>query len=863
MTSFPSQFSEDVSDATTSAPFMTCIQDDQEFIGNARERNMTSLDGRRLIKGRMRVALLWWSLRWLPSSLRTRVFLELLQGSYDREDIWLWNEGDEVLMEGVDWSGPPPPWTSAAAALERRLARTPAQTLRRKEVQFATLETRAAMIVWLALTSTAYKRADKDRGGRNCEECNMLELIDVWHDSLPRGVREWFDQHSERYDDRAFTEAMDQAGHSCHKPRREWVTWWLFMRSELFPTQQDHIIYLRGEHCVPCLAHKPTRGSDSPPSWTPSPALVALRCIWDDIAESRDFFKWLRHRPINGFKEANGFLSSLPRDTDEDRLEEWQAMDSCIETAAHGGSLNIRSWCMAMCWRMMPDGLSYPIRVEQFIHLWNESHIWHFDFLPPLTPVPEFRDAIRDSGHTCWQEEMDNYAAAVAFLNEDPEVVGIDVQKDSRCQVCRLQWRLRSLGETLPVEEPVFKADLTELLDMLQTECSRRNVSWNNILASVQHHDVHGPILVTNSLKDLHYTLDNSIGQGHSMRTDHIDLNVPHCLQRLIPQAPHLTQDITKIFHPDIDIVYVQHNSNGLQHSNYSMTPMANPITNGTQGQDSRAQYPVLHDIQLPSYTTSTRSGNVNYSAYGQSWIPYDQPMVQDLEVSQTQVSGRRSIPLLISELVNSSVEDGVTTRPRVPGAAMTQDEPATGSVEQDTTTDEADLSKDYMIEEIETFFTESFERLGVELHGTKRNEKLPWLQFDNTLEDEGIEIINWPEDVLTPGKGSNSSKGLAGVPVRDLKKIYKAIHSDTAKLELRHIPGARKPGQAVSQQEFFVESSASGSRKRPRDAETDGDSRPKKLFVFKNIRFDGVMEAWKVCLYRFLELSLTLYRTD
>ncbi|KAJ7586921.1 hypothetical protein C8J56DRAFT_890848 [Mycena floridula] len=225
--------------------------------------------------------------------------------------------------------------------------------------------------------------------------------------------------------------------------------------------------------------------SDSLPSWTPSPALVALRCIWDDIAESCNFSKWLQHCPINGFKEANEFLSSLPRDTDEDCLEEWQAMDSCIETAAHGGSLNIHSWCMAMFWRMMPDGLSYPIHVGQFIHLWNESHIWHFDFLPPPMPAPEFRDAIRDSGHTCWQEEMDNYAAAVAFLDEDPEVVGIDVQKDSRCQICHLQWRLRSLGETLPVEEPVFKADLTELLDML-TECSRRKVAWDDVLTSVQ-----------------------------------------------------------------------------------------------------------------------------------------------------------------------------------------------------------------------------------------------------------------------------------------------------------------------------------------------------------------------------------------
>ncbi|KAJ7586706.1 hypothetical protein C8J56DRAFT_1085266 [Mycena floridula] len=224
--------------------------------------------------------------------------------------------------------------------------------------------------------------------------------------------------------------------------------------------------------------------------------------------------------------------------------------------------------------------------------------------------------------------------------------------------------------------------------------------------------------------------------------------------------------------------------------------------------------------------------------------------LLQDFEPLQTEVPGRRPTPLLISDPVNPSVGNDVYSQPRDSGAAMNQDNLAAVSVQQEIISDKADLSKDDMIKEIKTFFTESFERLGVELHGTKRNKKLPWLQFDDTLEDEGIEMVNWPKDVLTPGKGSNSSKGLAGVPVRDLKKIYKAIHSDTAKLKLRHIPGARKPGQAVSQQEFFAESSASGSRKRPRDAETDGDSRPKKQFVFKNIRYDGVMEAWKYLWY-------------
>ncbi|KAJ7586710.1 hypothetical protein C8J56DRAFT_106519 [Mycena floridula] len=265
--------------------------------------------------------------------------------------------------------------------------------------------------------------------------------------------------------------------------------WWLFMRSELLPAQQESIIYLRDKYCAPCLAHKPTRGSESPPSWTPSRALVAIRCMWDNMFDNRDFSQWLSDLPIHGFKEANDYFSSLPRDTDEDKYfswantypcclrdtvtqyspEEWQAMDDCLTGSEHGGSLNIRSWCAAMHWRMMPPGLSHSARVKQFIDAWRYSVLRELDFLPPPTPAPGFRDAIRESGHTCWEEsQMDDYAAAMDFLpEEDPEVVGIDVRKYSRCQVCRLQWRLKDWGGTLPAEEREFSADLTDLLVML------------------------------------------------------------------------------------------------------------------------------------------------------------------------------------------------------------------------------------------------------------------------------------------------------------------------------------------------------------------------------------------------------------
>ncbi|KAJ7588425.1 hypothetical protein C8J56DRAFT_1050500 [Mycena floridula] len=421
MTSGSSQSSEDFTNAPPSAADITCTKDDQMFIRNARARNVADVDGRRIIEGGNRVALLWGALWRLLSSLRQKVFLQLLQGGDDGEDVWLWNEGDDTFMEGVDLMNSSPPWMSAAAALEIRLTQTPMQTLRRRQVRYAVLEMRIAMIVWLALTSRAYKIADQERGGRDREQCDMQGWIGEWYYSLP--------------------------------------------------SQQDNVIYFG-------YGGLPTPGSEPPPSWTPSPTLVALRCIWDGTEDSadridarRDFSEWLSDQfGIYGLKEVNKYFSSLPRDTDgagylswvntyphrlrytvtKYTLEEWQAMDNSITASECGGSLNIRSWCAAMFWKMMRDDLPYSTRIEQFIYDWHDCVRWELDFLPSPTPAQKFHDAIGDSGHTCWEEpQMDDYATAMAFLNEEAKVVGIDVWKDSRCQVCRFHWHLRSLSDTL------------------------------------------------------------------------------------------------------------------------------------------------------------------------------------------------------------------------------------------------------------------------------------------------------------------------------------------------------------------------------------------------------------------------------
>ncbi|KAJ7586702.1 hypothetical protein C8J56DRAFT_1085262 [Mycena floridula] len=889
MTSVLSEFSEDSSDSETFVPIMTCIEDDKEFIRNAKARTMAN-DAKRMIKGGKRVASLWEALRHLPSSLRQQVLLDLLQGSDDREDIWLWNEGDEALMEwDEDWTHSPPPWQSAAMALERRLAQTPVQTPRRREVQRAAFGMRVAMIVWMALASAAYKSADKERGVRDREEWDMLGLIENWYFSLPSGVQRWLAQHSESYDDQAFTEVMDQAGHSFYKGTREQdVRWWLFMRSQLSPTQQDHIIYLGGDHCAPCLVHKPTHESESLPSWIPEPALVALRDMWDNIEshydERRDFSKWLLHHSIDGFKEASECLRSLPRDNDENEylswvnpypsdlchtvtkytLEEWQAMDNCIQPSERGESLNIRSWCAAMHWNMMLRGLSYHTRAKQFIDAWRYSVHWRLDFLPSPTPAQEFRDTIRDSGHTCWKEwEMDDYVAAMTFLDEDPEVVGIDVRKDSRCQVCHLQWRMRNLGETLPVEERAFEADMTELLVMLGNECSRRNVSWNTILASVQHRDVDGSVPNSDHQEQqvLHYTPANGDEQGHDMRTGPVDLNVPHRPQPQIPRAVYLPEDITHIIPPNTNISYVQHGSIGLQRVN-SGTSMANPIINGIQDQGGETQYLAFHNIQPSSYTNLM---DVDYTAYGQTWAPTSGSRERDANIASQRVVEHSNIntthpPIgMIDQRASVRQIGGLGDYVPTEASAVTYPTrnparcqvPSAINIEQDggfTSRNTPPISSQYsrshassvaavrlalpskrqMADEIKKHLTDEMGKsffwlvhVGISLAQTDKGQvKLPWLDFETTLGENRVRVINWPAGVARPGKDTSkdTSKGIYGVRLDSLTKIYRAIRDSTAPIQLLREETVLPNGLYT----MSGDPETSVSRKRPRDSGDD-----------------------------------------
>ncbi|KAJ7579856.1 hypothetical protein C8J56DRAFT_963694 [Mycena floridula] len=488
-------------DTKTFSAVPNCINDDEEFIRNVKQRNFVVVDGKKMIKGGKRVAFLWETLYCFPSSLRKQVFLKLLEGSTDTEYIWIWNDGDEAQMEERTWyrEQPQPPWYSAVTALEVRLKKPPVlSSLRvRERVQSAGVEMRTAMIAWLVVTSMVYKDADKERGYRSREEWDMPDLVSDWLHMLPKNVRDWLAEHSQGYDWQAFTGAMMRAGHDCHRNAQGE---WLFMRSRLSPTEVNSIVHLGYKWaepitCSACVAHKLDGDAEPQPPWIPPPALVALRDMWDDADPSRDFSKWLSQQPIEGFKEADVLFTELPLDDDYHfylpwvnntyprflrytvthyTLEEWGCMEDYLIVSEPKVPLDLWSWCLAMLWQMIPGKASHLDHIHQFQHASLTN-----GYLDSLLRGPEFDDfgeAILESGHTCWEDwQVDEYAAAMTVLNEKPRVLGLDVRKDSECGVCRREWHVIHLAETFSGKAE-FTGDPVQVIAALMKKCSETDL---------------------------------------------------------------------------------------------------------------------------------------------------------------------------------------------------------------------------------------------------------------------------------------------------------------------------------------------------------------------------------------------------
>ncbi|KAJ7580422.1 hypothetical protein C8J56DRAFT_1103494 [Mycena floridula] len=891
-TTMTSPISGNVSNAATLAAIITSMKDDKQFIHNARERNM----------GGNRATFLWYTLRWLPISLRKCTFIELLQGGDDGEDVWLWNEGDEALIyEEYHWSLSTPPCTAAATALERRLARTPAKTALREKVQSATFEMRTAMIVWLALTSTAYKSADKEGGFRDREEWDMQRWIEVWCETLPPRVDQWLAQHGKSYDDRAFAEAMGRAGHSCHKQTQQWFTHWLFMRSQLLPTQQDSVIYLQGGYCTPCLAHKPTLRSESVPSWSPSPALVALRRMWDnidlDFAQRHNFSGWLSDQPISGLREVNEFFSSLPRDTDEDcylswvntcpsglrftvtryTLKEWQAMDDCITVSECSAPLNIRLWCSAMLWKMIPDVLSDPTCVNQFINAWYYTKLLLFRLLPLPAPAPEFRDDILDSGHTCWEEwEMDDYAAAMAFLDKDPKVVGLDVRKGSRCQVCRLQWRLKNFGETLPVEELAFSADLRKLLVMLiscadsldgsgesedgdegsdDDHTSREDERALVVPIHQSHDDTtshggHNPspgVVCDEEVADADeesadaggrpnfINLPSGSAHPYSINPVNVDeasnlsnflqIQCYICLYQL--RTSHLQFKTQPIHIHYISVIRMEIQFHGPEIPTkglillwrYYPTPPKISIVDVTSSLPQQ-NYGAVGDAAHRTMSGSNYGPRFRQAGPGMEFFGAGYPNPENRHYPNwTKESTRMSVLNLVEKHFQWFIRYIGENQQAMQSGLPPRTGPNTDNTPYLTRSEETTLQLVIPSKRNHRTMTS---RIHLQYKGNE--PKLPWIDFKRTLKANGVRMENWPAGLEKPGKGlsNHPAKGIAGVKTKHLATIYWAIHHPTA--PLRFIP------DGLSGPDAMPEDSAAGpSRKRRRGGSDDEISRPTK----------------------------------
>ncbi|KAJ7586570.1 hypothetical protein C8J56DRAFT_944988 [Mycena floridula] len=137
---------------------------------------------------------------------------------------------------------------------------------------------------------------------------------------------------------------------------------------------------------------------------------------------------------------------------------------------------------------------------------------------------------------------------------------------------------------------------------------------------------------------------------------------------------------------------------------------------------------------------------------------------------------------------------------------------------------------KGQMRDEVKKFLTDAMEQHGVQLQYKGNEPKLPWLDFQKTLKDHKITMINWPVGLEQPGKGLSDDprKGIAGLNIQDLRKIYRAIHDRTAPLQLiRDGPGEDTAMYRMPDEQREVGS----SRKRPRGDSDDEMSRPPKRY--------------------------------
>ncbi|KAI5989521.1 hypothetical protein EDD15DRAFT_1304036 [Pisolithus albus] len=158
------------------------------------------------------------------------LWLRVIEGDDNEDDLWLWVDGDEEWLREQTWIwGDPDPtdWPSAQSALRRRIARKryPPPTARNEKVRNATPEQRACAITWLIASSKGVAELFASLGRSPptlrtpyivfplsrfvvCEDWGAFpSQTNAWESSLARsredgcicspadcrGMREWFD----------------------------------------------------------------------------------------------------------------------------------------------------------------------------------------------------------------------------------------------------------------------------------------------------------------------------------------------------------------------------------------------------------------------------------------------------------------------------------------------------------------------------------------------------------------------------------------------------------------------------------------------------------------------------------------------
>jgi len=132
--------------------------------------------------------------------------------------------------------------------------------------------------------------------------------------------------------------------------------------------------------------------------------------------------------------------------------------------------------------------------------------------------------------------------------------------------------------------------------------------------------------------------------------------------------------------------------------------------------------------------------------------------------------------------------------------------------------------------------------------------KKLPWRNFEFTLNKYGVEMLNWPRGVPLPGKGRSPSKGINGLSAEHLEKIYEATRKKNNRLDFRRTStrddvqeegsfqmAVDRPLYRISPEVpeiLHSELTSTRKRKRGREEEDGDDGRPKKPTKFINTSF-------------------------